>query len=269
MSRTILLVDDDAAQLDMFASLLRVGGYDVCTASGGEDAFSRLRQEVPDLVVTDLQMPPGEWGGIWLVRKIALHHPEVPVVIMSERGSIRQAVEAVKLGAKEYVEKADAATELCTVIDDILVSAPRHTKPSLTATTVLGKILDLERQLRILIRDEYDRAFPDGHEWRIRQLLSEADLCAIEGRMRHRSNEHSESAVAIADFTYLDQLRQLMNREWRLFSSRMDDKQRFNLRMDTLVPIRNELAHVRTVSELDLRKADVFCDELLSMVRRG
>jgi len=199
------------------------------------------------------------------VTKVKVLHAGLPIIILSERGSISQAVEAVQLGASDYVEKADAVGELCAAVDHILLTEPKPPTGAPNDGEVRKKIQTLEMELRRLIKTCYDHEFAEGHESRIRKYLDDREANAAEGRLKswRADNARTATATTLLDFTYLDQLRQMINREWRLFNDRLPDKQQFNLQMETIVKIRNSLAHSREVSELDLRKADVFCDELI------
>ena len=80
----ILLVDDDAAVRDSVAMVLLDAGFTVEQAENGIDAMRRLKQRVPDLVVTDILMPEKE--GIECIREIRSLAPEVPVIAISGAG---------------------------------------------------------------------------------------------------------------------------------------------------------------------------------------
>jgi CheY-like chemotaxis protein len=70
------------------------------------------RQEAVDLVVTDLQMPPGEWGGLWFIDEVRKAGNRMPILVLSGQGGQRQTIEAQRLGADDFVLKEDVATEL-------------------------------------------------------------------------------------------------------------------------------------------------------------
>lgn len=117
----ILLVDDNKFSLEYYTYLLSEKGYLVLSALDGTDALVKLSSNNDiDLIITDLQMPPGDWGGIWLVRELQALSINIPVIVLSEKGSISKAIESIKLGAKEFVEKSNAENELISVIEKTL-----------------------------------------------------------------------------------------------------------------------------------------------------
>ena len=83
-------------------AILRREGYDVITAANGVEALSGMSANV-HTVITDLKMPGLD--GMGLLKKLSADYPDVPVVMITAHGSVENAVEAVKLGAFDYVEK--------------------------------------------------------------------------------------------------------------------------------------------------------------------
>src|SRR5678815_1013301 len=83
-------------------AMLRREGYEVFTAANGAEALSGMRADV-HTVITDLKMPVLD--GMALLKKLSAEYPDVPVVMITAHGSVENAVEAVKLGAFDYLEK--------------------------------------------------------------------------------------------------------------------------------------------------------------------
>src|SRR5882724_7369840 len=83
-------------------AILRREGYDVLTAANGIDALAGMNRNV-HTVITDLKMPGLD--GMGLLKKLSADYPDVPVVMITAHGSVENAVEAVKLGAFDYLEK--------------------------------------------------------------------------------------------------------------------------------------------------------------------
>src|SRR5258706_4468931 len=83
-------------------AILRREGYDVLTAANGIDALAGMNRDV-HTVITDLKMPGLD--GMGLLRKLSADYPDVPVVMITAHGSGENAVEAVTLGAFDYLEK--------------------------------------------------------------------------------------------------------------------------------------------------------------------
>ena len=99
----ILLVDDEELNREYMAELLMERGYRVETAVDGLDALARLKAEPFDLLVTDLNMP--RLDGLGLLRKLAEEGLEVSALLITAYGSVEAAVEALKLGALDFLEK--------------------------------------------------------------------------------------------------------------------------------------------------------------------
>jgi two-component system KDP operon response regulator KdpE len=108
-SRRILLVDDDPGILQSLARELQAAGYDVVAAASAEDARALFRSERPDLVLTDLAMPNHD--GFELIASIRAQ-AELPILVLSVRGSDVDKVRALDLGADDYVTKPFSVPEL-------------------------------------------------------------------------------------------------------------------------------------------------------------
>ena len=107
----ILVVDDEAPVRDMIKKgLSQMGGYDVEVAQNGVEAVEKVEKDVFDLVLTDLKMP--EMDGLELLKTIKGTRPEVMVILLTAFGSIETAVEAMKIGANDYITKPIDLNEL-------------------------------------------------------------------------------------------------------------------------------------------------------------
>jgi len=104
VSARILVVEDEAAIRLALRGLLRKDGYAVELAESAEAAFRRLESETFDLVLTDLALGRGG-SGMDVLRASKAHCEETPVVVITAHGSEKIAVEAMKLGAEDYVPK--------------------------------------------------------------------------------------------------------------------------------------------------------------------
>ena len=116
--KQILVVDDEANLRRVLAAQLSRDGYEVHTAEDGEAALAFLREHHIDLVVTDLRMP--KLDGMELLRAALQDSPERPVVMMTAHGTIDTAVEAMKLGAFDYVTKPFDQAEVRTIVKKAL-----------------------------------------------------------------------------------------------------------------------------------------------------
>ena len=110
MKASILLVDDEANILKTVKICLEAGGYDVTTFLDPLQALDALRQQTYDLAFYDLKMEPMD--GMELLRESRKLAPEMTIVLMTAHGSINSAVEAIKLGAFDYLQKPFEFSEL-------------------------------------------------------------------------------------------------------------------------------------------------------------
>ncbi len=99
----ILVADDEPGLRAFVAEALEADGHGVVQAADGVEAAQRLAREGFDLVITDLRMP--RMDGMALLRQVRLEQPETEVLVLTAHGTIETAVEAVKLGAFDYLEK--------------------------------------------------------------------------------------------------------------------------------------------------------------------
>lgn len=102
-SATLLLIDDDEVVRASIAAYLEDSGFRVLQASNGVQGYSMFEHEAPDLIVCDLRMP--QMGGLELIRKVSERSQETPVIVVSGAGVMADAVEALRLGAADYLIK--------------------------------------------------------------------------------------------------------------------------------------------------------------------
>ncbi|HNQ64019.1 MAG TPA: sigma-54 dependent transcriptional regulator [Syntrophorhabdus sp.] len=106
----ILVVDDDKNLVDLIQMRLETAGYDVATALHEEDAIEKVKEQLFDLAIVDLQLVNTD--GISLMEDLHRIIPEMPVIILTAYGSIESAVEAIKRGAYSYLTKPFEHQEL-------------------------------------------------------------------------------------------------------------------------------------------------------------
>ncbi|HUZ06902.1 MAG TPA: sigma-54 dependent transcriptional regulator, partial [Candidatus Paceibacterota bacterium] len=113
-SSAILLVDDDERLRTAAGKVLAAGGHRVISAASGCEALKKLKEANIALVVSDLRLP--DLDGIALLKQARELRPEVEVVMITGHASIEKAVEAMRLGAYDFIEKPlDSAALLKTV----------------------------------------------------------------------------------------------------------------------------------------------------------
>ncbi len=141
MSRTanILVVEDDTAMRQSCAKLFRLEGYGVAEAASGAEALEQIKQRGDiDIVLTDLKMPGMD--GVALLRETKSLDPSIEVVLMTGYGSIKNAIEAMKHGAADYITKPFDTNELLMTIGKIIQ---------------LSGLREEVSRLRLELRDKY------------------------------------------------------------------------------------------------------------------
>jgi len=101
--KVILVVEDDPKVGESLRLFLKKRGFEILLASNGKEALSLFGEEVVDLVITDLVMP--KMDGIELLEAVKNLKPETEVIVISAQGTIEKAVQAMKLGAFDFIEK--------------------------------------------------------------------------------------------------------------------------------------------------------------------
>ncbi len=99
----VLVVEDDAALREALADTLELNGYAVALACSAEEALARLEEDLPGLMLSDVQMPGQD--GHALLQAVKAGHPGLPVVLMTAYGQIDKAVQAMRDGAADYLPK--------------------------------------------------------------------------------------------------------------------------------------------------------------------
>ncbi len=133
-SARILYVDDEPHHAEAAADSLRVVGYDVEVCHDGASALERLRAELYDMVITDLNL--GDMDGLRILREARNLHPFLSSLVVTGHGTIETAVEAMKVGADDYLTKPVEINELRMVV-----------KRTLEGQALRRRVDELERQL--------------------------------------------------------------------------------------------------------------------------
>jgi DNA-binding NtrC family response regulator len=111
----ILIVDDDQIILNSLAEFLRIEGYEVETADGFAAAVVKLNQVAVDVVISDVSMP--DVDGFELLKVCRNEHSDAAVIMVTGYGTIESAVEAIRMGACDYLTKPIIDDEIKLVID--------------------------------------------------------------------------------------------------------------------------------------------------------
>ncbi len=114
----ILLVDDEPSILSVLGTLLKAEGYDVTAALGGPKGKECVTSEQFDLMLTDIRMSP--LNGMELLKLVHDERPSMPVIMLTAFGSVETAIDALKLGAFDYITKPFKVDELLITVQRAL-----------------------------------------------------------------------------------------------------------------------------------------------------
>jgi len=147
----ILVVDDEPSMRTTLSILLKREGYQVSQAGSGAEALGMLEQGGYDMVLTDLKM--AGMDGIELLRRIKVVAPQTEVLIFTAYGTVKSAVEAMKLGAYDYIGKPFDEEELLLKVAralerKALVREVLHLRAALNGEGGRGKIIAASKQMR-------------------------------------------------------------------------------------------------------------------------
>ena len=127
----LLLVEDDADLREAIGDMLELNGIDYIEAENGQQAQQILREQPVALVLSDVQMSPG--NGYQLLEHIQQEYPGLPVILMTAYGSIPQAVDAIQAGAVDYLVKPFEVSELVKTLQQQLLPGARQAAEDLIA----------------------------------------------------------------------------------------------------------------------------------------
>jgi two-component system KDP operon response regulator KdpE len=172
----ILLVDDEVAIQRAVGPLLRARGYEVSVAGTGTEALKIVAEQKPDLIVLDLGLPDLE--GTEVCRRIR-RESEVPIVVLSARGAESDKVNALDLGADDYVTKPFGPEELLARIRAALRRAGAEDEPEAKGHLHVGDLTI-----------DYDRRRVVRNETEIRLTPKEFELLSLLARNHDRVLTH-------------------------------------------------------------------------------
>ena len=142
----IIIVDDDPAMVSVLSEVLREHHHEVIPASGPEKAFQLVKEQSPDLVLADIEMPEGKPLGLKLLQQVKDYNRSIPTIMITGQGTKERAVQALRAGAHDFIEKPFQIDELVKRIDNALLQQK--------AVHALEENVELRRQLQDKFRFE-------------------------------------------------------------------------------------------------------------------
>jgi two-component system, NtrC family, nitrogen regulation response regulator NtrX len=197
MAHDILIVDDEADIRMLIAGVLKDEGYATRDAADSSEALAAIQARQPTLVILDIWLQSSELDGIAILRRLQAEMPSVPVVMISGHGTIETAVEAIKLGAYDFIEKPFKSGRLLLVVARAIEAAQLRAENAELKLRAGGE-LDLVGASPAInqLRQQIERVAPTGS----RVLITGAPGSGKEvvGRLLHaRSRRAAGPFVAV------------------------------------------------------------------------
>lgn len=123
MSKRVLVIDDEAIVRVSCQRVLEPEGFIVDVTSRGDEALQMMERQSYDVVLTDLKMP--DMDGLEVLREIKKKWPDIQVIVITGYGTISTAVQAVKLGAYDVIEKPFSPETILNVVKKALEEAEK------------------------------------------------------------------------------------------------------------------------------------------------
>src|ERR1051325_877510 len=147
----VLIVEDEENERSGLAELVSLWGFKCETARDGMEALDKLESWAPSIVVTDLMMP--RMDGLELLRRVAELPQECKVIVMTAHGSVDSAVEAMKIGAYDYIQKGGDPTRLRTILKHAVSQRDTERELEVTRRTlrdkgVMGPLVGSSRKMQ-------------------------------------------------------------------------------------------------------------------------
>src|SRR5256714_2089211 len=191
MAHDILIVDDEADIRMLIGGVLKDEGYATREAGDSTEALAAIHGRQPTLVILDIWLQGSELDGIAILRQLRAEMPSVPVVMISGHGTIETAVEAIKIGAYDFIEKPFKADRLLLLVARAIEAAQLRRENAELKLRAGGE-LDLVGGSPVInqLRQQIERVAPTGS----RGLISGAPGSGKEvvGRLLHARPRRSQ-----------------------------------------------------------------------------
>jgi DNA-binding NtrC family response regulator len=168
---TALVIDDEQIVLDSVSKILKDENYEVDVTLSGREGLNQAIEKEYDIVLTDIRMP--DIGGMRVLRDVKRAKPSLPVVIITGYASVKSAVQAMKLGAADYIEKPFTPDQLLKAVDSALNIATTQ-EPETQA------LIHKEEMIKVLERAASDSSFFTNLLEYASDALDEYDLTGPE-----------------------------------------------------------------------------------------
>ena len=188
----ILVMEDDLSVAKGLDMVLTEEGYEVYLAGTGALALEAFKQKRYDLLVADLRLP--DMDGMEVIKKVKSQKPDTEVVVITGYGTSATAVEAMKLGAHDFLPKPFTEEQIKAAVDDVFKERVEETAEALETGAEEGKLIQKREVIQALNRTAEDKDF-----WRD---LMENGTLALEG---YELSSEAKTAISSGDLKWINE----------------------------------------------------------------
>ena len=123
MHKEILVIDDNSDIRFLICNILREQNYDVRSAANYDQAVLEIKKRMPDLAIIDIKLDKPDKDGIDLLKLIMNSNKSIPVIMISGHATVKVAIDAIKLGAYEFIEKPFSKEKILNYVNRALESS--------------------------------------------------------------------------------------------------------------------------------------------------
>jgi len=198
MAHDILIVDDEADIRVLIAGILEDEGHSTREAANADEALERIRARRPSLVIQDIWLQGSRLDGLGVLDEIKREHPDVPVVMISGHGTIETAVQAIKQGAYDFIEKPFKADRLLLVVDRAIESArlKRENRELRVRSGSTGDLIGISPAM-VQIRQTIERVAPTNSRVLITGPAGSGK--EVAARMIHAHSRRTEGPFVVVN----------------------------------------------------------------------
>lgn len=163
MAYNILIVDDEADIRDLISDVLQDEGFTTRVARNSSDAFAAIAESVPSAIVLDIWLKDSELDGLGILENVKERYPDVPVIMISGHGNIETAINSIKLGAYDFIEKPFKEEKLVLMVKRSIEAATlRNENDELRVRAGVDGNLVGESSCMVQLRNGINRVAPTG-----------------------------------------------------------------------------------------------------------
>ncbi|WP_419901557.1 sigma-54-dependent transcriptional regulator [Kiloniella sp.] len=197
MARDILIVDDEADIRMALSGILEDEGFSVKEAANSQEALAAIHSRRPSLVVLDIWLNNSELDGIGILEAIKHDYNDLPVIMMSGHGTIETAVNAIKIGAYDFIEKPFKSDRLLLILNRAIeISELRRENERLKVSAAVQSSLIGNSAPVLLLQQALDKVAPTGSRVLITGPAG-AGKEVVARQLHQQSTRYNEAFVAL------------------------------------------------------------------------